>query len=125
MNTIEKRIQAYLSKMPKQKVELARKAPAILKDAQKIDDSIDREKAKVEKAFLQYRKVWQSWTNFLEDADQKLTKLRYTDLDELYKKLNEVGVNPNSLPEVKQAEQVANRALNAVDGLKSVYKKPQ
>jgi len=47
MNTIEKRIQAYLSKMPKQKVELARStqiinaANKLMNNSESIQDSID------------------------------------------------------------------------------------
>tara|TARA_R100000951_G_scaffold102353_3_gene94419 strand:- start:2972 stop:3370 length:399 start_codon:yes stop_codon:yes gene_type:complete len=108
-----------------EKVELARKPQSILKDIEKVDSAINKQKSKIDKAYLQYLKVWKEWDSFLQESDDKLTKLRYTDIKEVGKQLEDLGVKPSSVPDYSKASDIANKALNDIDGLKGMYKRPE
>jgi phosphoenolpyruvate-protein kinase (PTS system EI component) len=108
-----------------EKVELARKPQSILKDIEKVDSAINKQKSKIDKAYLQYLKVWKEWDSFLQESDDKLTKLRYTDIKEVGKQLEDLGVKPSSVPDYSKASDIANKALNDIDGLKKMYKRPE
>ena len=128
-------VQKILTKLAKQeqkqidkkleKVELARKPQSILKDIEKVDSAINKQKSKIDKAYLQYLKVWKEWDSFLQESDDKLTKLRYTDIKEVGKQLEDLGVKPSSVPDYSKASDIANKALNDIDGLKGMYKRPE
>lgn len=119
-------VKRILTKLSENKVDLAARKPAsILKDVEKANSAIDKQKAKIDKAYLQYLKFWREWDTFLQDSDAKLTKLRFTDIKEVEKQLQDLGVSPNSVPEYSKASDIANRALNDIDGLKKMYKRPE
>ncbi|QDP48364.1 MAG: hypothetical protein Tp1111SUR761211_48 [Prokaryotic dsDNA virus sp.] len=108
-----------------EKIELARKPAVILKDAQKLDDQINKQKNKIDKVWSTYKRAWGEWQQFLEQINKKATDLRYNDLNQTMKQLEDLGVDSRQVPELERAANLLNRALNQIDGLKDLYGKPQ
>ncbi len=118
-------VNKILQKFSTQKVELARKPAIILKEAQKLDDQINKQKDKIDKVWSTYKRAWGEWQQFLDQTDKKATELRYNDLNQTMKQLEDLGVDSRQVPEMQKAADLLNRALNHIDGLKDLYGKPQ
>jgi len=107
-----------------EKVELARKPESILADAKKIDDRVRQEEIKFEKKYLKYLSDWKQWQDFLNSQQHKAEMLILKDIKEVKAALSDLGIKPNSIPELNAAEEIAKRFSN-ISGFKSLYKSPQ
>jgi hypothetical protein len=107
-----------------EKVELARKPESILADAKKIDDRVRQEEIKFEKKYLKYLSDWKEWQDFLNSQQHKAEMLILKDIKEVKAALSDLGIKPNSIPELNAAEEIAKRFSN-ISGFKSLYKSPQ
>jgi len=107
-----------------EKVELARKPESILADAKKIDDRVRQEEIKFEKKCLKYLSDWKEWQDFLNSQQHKAEMLILKDIKEVKAALSDLGIKPNSIPELNAAEEIAKRFSN-ISGFKSLYKSPQ
>ena len=107
-----------------EKVELARKPESILADAKKIDDRVRQEEIKFEKKYLKYLSDWKEWQDFLNSQQHKAEMLILKDIKEVKDALSDLGIKPNSIPELNAAEEIAKRFSN-ISGFKSLYKSPQ
>ena len=58
-----------------EKIELAKKPSTILKELDKLDNSIAREEQKIDKAYLQYKKVYSDWDVFTDTSEKKQMQL--------------------------------------------------
>lgn len=114
-----------LQKFSAHQVELANRKPqALLKDAEKFNAQIDKQKDKIEKVFLSYRKAYNEWQQFLNEIDEKSTKL-YLDINETADKLRDLGVDPKSVSELMKANDENARISRDINGLKKLYSKPE
>ena len=122
---MEPQVKKILQKFSAHQIELAsRKPQALLKDAEKFNAQIDKQKDKVEKVFLSYRKAYNEWQQFLNEIDEKSTKL-YLDINETADKLRDLGVDPKSVSELMKANDENARISRDINGLKKLYSKPE
>ena len=124
-------VQKIITKLSKnqvelaaEKVELARKPKSLLKDIEKLDSSMAKQEAKIEKAFLQYKKIYDEWDAFTDLADKDFVSIG-TDFGLIVKSLNDLGVSPASVPEMVKADQIMRKLQSIVANSKSLYKEPR
>lgn len=107
-----------------EKIELAKKPSTILKELDKLDNSIAREEQKIDKAYLQYKKVYSDWDVFTDTAEKQIIKITQ-DFDMIVKSLNELDVRPESVPNMVKSVELIRRLTQVISNMKSLYKEPK
>ena len=107
-----------------EKIELAKKPSTILKELDKLDNSIAREEQKIDKAYLQYKKVYSDWDVFTDTSEKQIIKITQ-DFGMIVKSLNELDVAPQSVPEMVKSDELIRRLTQIISNMKSLYKEPK
>lgn len=107
-----------------EKIELAKKPSTILRELDKLDNSIAREEQKIDKAYLQYKKVYSDWDVFTDTSEKQIIKITQ-DFGMIVKSLNELDVAPQSVPEMVKSDELIRRLTQIISNMKSLYKEPK
>ena len=107
-----------------QKVELARKAPAVLKDFNKLDDKLKKAEGKISNAFNLYGKAWQDFQNILDDVAGDRSKLE-NDVAEINQAAMDLGVSFDSVDGLKKAQDSSRMLDGLIPNLRRLYDKPK
>jgi len=107
-----------------QKVELARKAPSVLKDLNKLDDKLKKAEAKISTVFNSYRKAWQDFQDIINDVSGDRDKLE-NDVAEINQAAMDLGVDFSSVDGLKQAQDASRMLDGLIPDLKRLYNKPK
>ena len=107
-----------------EKIELAKKPSTILKELDKLDNSIAREEQKIDKAYLQYKKVYSDWDVFTDTSEKQIIKITQ-DFGMIVKSLNELDVRPQSVLEMVKSDELIRRLTQVISNMKSLYKEPK
>jgi DNA anti-recombination protein RmuC len=107
-----------------QKVELARKAPAVLKDFNKLNDKLKKAEGKISNAFNSYRKAWQDFQDILDDVAGDRSKLE-NDVAEINQAAMDLGVSFDSVDGLKKANDSSRMLDGLIPNLRRLYDKPK
>jgi hypothetical protein len=122
-------VQKIINKLPKEKVdlekvELAKKPSVILKDIEKLDNQIRKEEQKIERAFLQYKKVYNEWSAFTQSVEGDFIDLA-NDFGQIVRELNRLGIDPKTVGELVKADPLLGRLRTLVLNIKNLYSEPK
>ena len=109
-----------------QKVELAKKAPAILSEIKKIDDNLMKSESKIDSVFLAYKKAYADFQDVLSSAESAANNSE-RDLVSIMDAAQELGLNPNDAMKIdgfKEAADLVSKIQTLVPKLKTLYQKP-
>jgi predicted nucleic acid-binding Zn-ribbon protein len=94
------------------KVELARKAPSVLKDFEKLDAKLRKSQDKVDSSFNSYRKSWQNFQSEVKDIEADRKRLE-GDVAEINQSAMDLGVDFDNVKGLKEANNLSRK----LDGL--------
>lgn len=119
-----------LSRMPKkveavelesQKVELARKPAAILKDLQKLDGQMKTQEDKMSKIFNTYRQAQKDFVNFMQDAEAIADSLD-TNIADVMNAAQEIGITDfKSIDGLAEADDLYRRLKDISRSAQKLY----
>lgn len=112
------------SKQRLQEIKLKSTPQQLLKNLEKQDSRFRQQEAKIEKAFLQYKNVWDSWNKFINEADDIVIDMA-KEFGEIIKSLDKLGIDPRSVPELSKADQLLSSLRNVVMNSASLYQEPK
>ena len=122
-------VQKIIDKLPQEKValekvELAKKPSVILKDIEKLDNQIRKEEQKIERAFLQYKKVYNEWSAFTQSIEGDFIDLA-NDFGQIVRELNRLGIDPKTVGELVKADPLLGRLRTLVLNIRNLYSEPK
>ena len=122
-------VQKIIDKLPQEKValekvELAKKPSVILKDIEKLDNQIRKEEQKIERAFLQYKKVYNEWSAFTQSIEGDFIDLA-NDFGQIVRELNRLGIDPKTVGELVIADPLLGRLRTLVLNIRNLYSEPK
>jgi hypothetical protein len=128
MNTLQNVYNKLSDKteLASQKIELAKKAPAILSEIKKIDDNLMKSESKIDSVFLAYKKAYADFQGVLSSAEIAANNSE-RDLVSIMDAAQELGLNPNEAMKIegfKQAADLVSKIQTLVPKLKTLYQKP-
>lgn len=107
-----------------QKVELARKAPSVAKDFERLDDKLRKAESKIDSVFMSYRKAWQDFQGVIKDVAQDRNKLE-GDVKEIAQAAMDLGVSPGDVKGLKEAQDLSRKLDGLVKNLPRLYQEPK
>ena len=126
INKIFSMIQTELKseKVELGKVELARKAPSILKDLKKLDDNLRKAESKIDSEFMSYRKAWQNFQGVIKDVASDRNKLE-NDVKDITQAAMDLGVDFKAIDGLKEAQDMSRKLDGLVKDLPRLYNEPK
>ena len=113
---------AQVTELSTEKVELARKPASILKDSIAIDKRLAKSSATIDKVYLEYVKARQNFMQDLDSYSSDIDRL-INDSAEVSKALIDLGLRPNDVPEVLEANKSNAKLSQIIDNYKKLYPK--
>jgi hypothetical protein len=122
---MRKKAMNYVSQVTElstEKVELARKPASILKDSRAIDKRLMKSSATIDRVYLEYVKARQNFMQDLDSYSSDIDRL-INDSAEVSKALIDLGLRPNDVPEVLEANKSNAKLSQIIDDYKKLYPK--
>jgi len=113
---------SIMTELSTEKVELARKPASILKDSKAIDKRLMKSSATIDKVYLEYVKARQNFMQDLDSYSSDIDRL-INDSAEVSKALIDLGLRPNDVPEVLEANKSNAKLSQIIDDYKKLYPK--
>ena len=116
----------FKTELANHKIELAKKAPAILSEIKKIDDNLIKSESKIDSVFLAYKKAYADFQDVLNSAENAANNSE-RDLVSIMDSAQELGLNPNDAMKIdgfKEAADLVSKIQTLVPKLKTLYQKP-
>lgn len=132
MNT-QKNVNQRLSKLyskddkqelSSQKVELARKAPSVLNDFNKLDDKLRKAESKIDQEFMSYRKAWQNFQSTISEVATDRKRLE-NDVKDINQAAMDLGVDFDAIDGLKEAQNMSRKLDGLVKDLPRLYNEPK
>ena len=105
-----------------QKIDLAKKPDAILKDAIALDNAILKSSTKIDKSYLAYTKAWQEFDTKIEGYSKKVDTL-INESAKVSKAIIDLGLRPNDVPDVLEANKRTSKIAQILKDYKNLYPK--
>ena len=117
-------VQLASHKVELEKIELARKAPSVLKDFEKLDAKLRKSQDKVDSSFNSYRKSWQNFQSEVKDiaADRKRLE---GDVAEINQSAMDLGVDFNDVKGLKAANDLSRKLDGFIKDVSKLYSEPK
>ncbi len=112
------------TELSSQKVELARKAPSVEKDFQKLDVKLQKAEDKIDKAFTIYKKNWTEFQSTIKEVAQDRKALE-GDVAEIAQIALDLGVSFNDVKGLKEAQDLSRKLDGLVKDLPKLYNEPK
>lgn len=124
INKIFSMIQTELKseKVELEKVELARKPQSILNETKTLDKALAKYSSKIDRTYTEYVKAHRKFDQEIDQIQQSLKNLK-GDVLELEKAAKELGVDSNSVPDLKEAKTKIDKLENISKDYKKLYPK--
>ena len=106
------------------KVELARKAPSVLKDFEKLDAKLRKSQDKVDSSFNSYRKSWQNFQSEVKDIEADRKRLE-GDVAEINQSAMDLGVDFNDVKGLKESQDLSRKLDGLTKDLPKLYSEPK
>lgn len=113
---------AQVTELSTEKIELARKPASILKDSRAIDKRLMKSSATIDRVYLEYVKARQNFMQDLDSYSSDIDRL-INDSAEVSKALIDLGLRPNDVPEVLEANKSNAKLSQIIDDYKKLYPK--
>lgn len=107
-----------------QKIELARKAPSVLKDFDKLENKLKKAESNISNVFNSYRKAWQDFQDILDDVANDRSKLE-NDVADINQAAMDLGVDFDSVDGLMKANDSSRRLDGLIPNLRRLYDKPK
>lgn len=128
MNTLNKILTKIVPKdkteLSSEKIELARKAPSVEKDLQKLDDKLRKAESKIDSSFMSYRKEWQNFQEVIKDVEIDRKNLE-GDIKEINQSAMDLGVDFDDVKGLKEAQNLSRKLDGLTSDLPKLYKEPK
>lgn len=105
-------------------VELARKAPSILNDLNKLNNKLIKSESKISSEFLSYKKAWQNFQDTIKDVEAERKRLE-GDISEINQAAMDLGVDFDSVKGLKEAQDMSRRLDGLVSDFPKLYNRPK
>lgn len=105
-------------------VELARKAPSILNDLNKLNNKLIKSESKISSEFLSYKKAWQNFQDTIKDVEAERKRLE-GDIAEINQAAMDLGVDFDSVKGLKEAQDMSRRLDGLVSDFPKLYNRPK
>ena len=105
-------VNKILTKLSKNKVDLAKKPSAILKTAQSLSDKIEKAEDKMEDAYQKYRSSTEEYSRKLTEVESKSRDLD-DDLDIIKDKAMDLDIKPEQIDGYDKAKTLVDLLNNA------------
>ena len=124
INKIFSMIQTELKseKVELEKVELARKPQSILNETKTLDKALAKYSSTIDRTYVEYVKAHRKFDQEIEQIQQSLKNLK-GDVLEVEKTLKDLGLDSNSVPDLKEAETKIDKLENISKDYKKLYPK--
>lgn len=106
------------------KVELARKAPSVLKDFEKLDAKLRKSQDKVDSSFNSYKKSWQNFQSEVKDIEADRKRLE-GDVAEINQSAMDLGVDFDNVKGLKEANNLSRKLDGLTKDLPKLYSEPK
>lgn len=116
-------VQKILTKLTKDRVDLARKPKTIKQDAEKINDQIRKELNKIDKVFVTYNAAYREFQKYLDGLEGQTQRLD-RDISDVMDAMQELGLDFTQVPELKIADDIIRKAENDIKKFRKLYPKP-
>lgn len=107
-----------------EKVELARKAPSVLKDFENLDSKFKKAEDTIDKAFMSYKKSWEVFQTTIKDLAQE-RKVLENDIAEITQAAMDLGVDWEDVKGLKDAQAMSRKLDGLVSSLPKLYQEPK
>jgi len=109
-------------KVELEKVELARKPQSILNETKTLDKALAKYSSTIDRTYVEYVKAHRKFDQEIEQIQQSLKNLK-GDVLEVEKTLKDLGLDSNSVPDLKEAETKIDKLENISKDYKKLYPK--
>ena len=116
-------VNKILTKLSKDRVDLARKPKTIKQDAEKINDQIRKELNKIDKVFVTYNAAYREFQKYLDGLEGQTQRLD-RDISDVMDAMQELGLDFTQVPDLKIADDIIRKAEDDIKNFRKLYPKP-
>ena len=120
----EKLSETTKVELASERIELARKAPSVLKDLQKLDLKLRKAEDSIDKIFVKYRNEYKSFQSSIKDVEGDRKKLE-NDIADINQIAMDLGVDFSDVDGLKEANDLSRKLDGLTSDLPKLYKKPE
>ena len=107
-----------------EKIELARKVPAIAKDFEKLDAKLKKSESTLDSAYKAYKTKWKDFQDIIKDVSQERKKLE-NDIKEVAQAAMDLGVSPQNVKGLKESQDLSRKLDGLIKDLPRLYSEPK
>ena len=107
-----------------EKIELARKVPAIAKDFEKLDAKLKKSESTLDSAYKSYKTKWKDFQDIIKDVSQERKKLE-NDIKEVAQAAMDLGVSPQNVKGLKESQDLSRKLDGLIKDLPRLYSEPK
>ena len=107
-----------------EKIELARKAPSVAKDFEKLDAKLRKAESIIDSSFNSYKSKWQDFQDTIKDVSQDRKTLE-NDIKEIAQAAIDLGVSPQNVKGLKESQDLSRKLDGLIKDLPKLYSKPK
>lgn len=119
----EKLSESTKVELSSERIELARKAPSVLKDLQKLDLKLRKAEDSIDKIFVKYRNEYKSFQSSIKDVEGDRKNLE-NDIADINQIAMDLGVDFSDVDGLKEANDLSRKLDGLTSNLPKLYKKP-
>lgn len=124
LKNIGNKLFKQTTELKSHEVELARKAPSILNDLNKLNNKLIKSESKISSEFLSYKKAWQNFQDTIKDVEAERKRLE-GDISEINQAAMDLGVDFDSVKGLKEAQDMSRRLDGLVSDFPKLYNRPK
>lgn len=124
LKNIGNKLFKQTTELKSHEVELARKAPSILNDLNKLNNKLIKSESKISSEFLSYKKAWQNFQDTIKDVEAERKRLE-GDIAEINQAAMDLGVDFDSVKGLKEAQDMSRRLDGLVSDFPKLYNRPK
>lgn len=117
-------VQKIVAKLANQKIDLARKAPSVVRDLEKLDDKLRKAEAKIDSVFMSYRKAHQDFISIIKDVEMDRKRLE-GDVAEINQQAMDLGVDFENVKGLREANDLSRKLDGLTSDLPKLYSEPK
>ena len=117
-------VQKIITKLSKDRVDLARKAPSVVKDFEKLDNKLRKAESLIDSVFMTYRKAHQDFISTVKDVESDRKRLE-GDIKEISQAAMDLGVDFDSVKGLKEAQDLSRKLDSLTSDLPNLYTEPK
>ena len=112
------------TELKSEKVELARKAPTVVRDLEKLDNTLRKAESKIDSVFMSYKKAQQDFISLIKDVEMDRKRLE-GDIAEINQQAMDLGVDFEDVKGLKEANNLSRKLDGLTTDLPKLYSEPK